>query len=74
MVDDLLDKGRERLGLVPFAPGKVFDQAGVEINGDFVPRPNPVRGLGALEDGKPDIDRVAVENPREGLGDDAGNP
>ena len=53
------------------ARGLVGDGAGVGVNAHHVAVGDRVRGLGALQDGESHVDRVAVEDAREALGNDA---
>ena len=73
VVDDLLDERRERLRLEDGARGLVGDGAGIGVHGDDVAVGDGLGGLGALEDGQAHVDRVAVEDAREALGDHAGD-
>ena len=68
--DDLLDEGRERLGLEGLAGSLIGDDAGIKIHTDRIACADGVHGLGAFHDGQADVDAVAVEDAREALGDD----
>src|SRR5699024_1773114 len=68
--DDLLDEGREGLGLEGRAGGLVGDEAGIEVDADQVAGRDGVGGRLALEDGQADVDAVAVEDAGKALGDD----
>ena len=72
-MNNILNKGRERLCLVGFPGGQIGDEAGVEIHLDLVPGLNIPSGLVTFQDGQADVDGVAVKNPGKGGGDDAGN-
>ena len=73
--NDILDKGRERLGLIGLAGGEILDHAGAEIHLHLTLRSTDIlRRLVALQNRQPDIDGVSVEDAGEGGGDDAGNP
>ena len=52
LFNDILDKRRKGLGLIPFPRRPVFDHAGVEIHPDLVPCRNIPGRLVAFEDGE----------------------
>ena len=72
-MDNFFDKFRERFPLIRFILGKVGDDAAVKVNGDFVAVVNIVAGFFAFQNGKTDIDGIAVKNPGKGFGDDTGD-
>ena len=51
----------------------VDDRSGIEVDFDVVARLRPGSGFGALQNGQPDVDGVAVEDAGEAGGDDQGN-
>lgn len=69
--DDLLHEFRESLAFELGASGTVVDHAAVKVHLHLVPRLNPLSGLRALDDGKSDIDGVAVKYPGKSLRDHA---
>ena len=60
-MDNFFDKFRERFPLIRFILGKVGDDAAVKVNGDFVAVVNIVAGFFAFQNGKTDIDGIAVK-------------
>ena len=72
-VDDALDEGREGLRLKFLARRLVADDAEGKIAGDRVAFLDRFDGFGAFEDREPDVDGIAVEDAREGVGDDEGD-
>ena len=73
LLNDVLDELGEGLRLIGLACGLVGDNARIEVDGNGVAVLDFLCRLVALEDRETDVDRVAVEDAREGGGDDAGN-
>ena len=71
--DHLFDKGREGFRLEFLPRGLVRNHACVEIHADAVPVFNRGAGGGTLQNGKADVNGVAVENAGETGGNHAGD-
>ena len=71
--DDVLDKGREGLGVEHLAVGLVGDDAGIKVYLNGVPCLDGVHSLRALHDGQADVDAVAVEDAGKAFGNDHRN-
>lgn len=70
VVDDLLNEGGEGFRLKGFSRRFVGDDARGEVAAHDIARTDIFHRVGAFENGKSDIDGVAVENSRKGIGDD----
>lgn len=70
--DDVLDELGEGRRLEGLARRHVGDDAGVDVDLDVVALRDRVRSLGAFQDVKPDVERVAVEDASKRLGDHDG--
>ncbi len=68
-VYDFPDKGRKGLCLKARARRFVYDDSLCQIACNFVAVGNARNRFGTFENGKPDIDGVAVKYPRERVGD-----
>ena len=74
LLDNILDKGRERLRLIGLSCGNIGNDAGIKIHVYLIPRMNLLRGLVTFQNCQSDIDSIAVENTGKGGGNHAGNP
>ena len=72
-VNHLPNKGRKDLGLVALAPGEIADDPLFQVHLQLVARLAVGGGLRALQDRQADVDGVAVKDPGEGGGNDAGD-
>ena len=68
-MDNGLNKRRECSCLIGLALGDVGDDAGVEVNRYLISCLNTVCSGFAFQNGKADVDGIAVENPCKGLCD-----
>lgn len=68
--NDLLHERRERLPLIGLVLRPVVDDPAVKIHLHLVAVPDGRSGFRTLNDGKADIDGIAVKDPGEGLGND----
>lgn len=67
------DKVGKGLSLISFVFGDVGDDAGVKVNGDFISIGDFFACLLTFQNGKADVDGVAIKNAGKGFSDDAGN-
>ena len=70
---DVLDKGRERLGLIGFSGGHIGDDAGIKIHIYLVAGLDIPGGFPTFHNRQADIDSVSVKNPGKSGGDDHGD-
>lgn len=73
LFDDVLNKGRKGLRLEGISSGQVGNDAGGEVHTQLIAGANLLHRFVTFQDGKADIDGVAVENAGEAGGDDTGN-
>ena len=73
-VDDPLHEFRKSLALIRGSFSQVGDHTGVKIDLDFIAVLDFRCRFGALNDGKADVDGIAVENPGKAGGDDEPQP
>jgi hypothetical protein len=73
-LDQLLHERRDGLCPVCFLPGMILDNAGIEVDFQFIPRPDALGAFGALKDRQTHIEGIAIEDPSKAQGDNATDP